>query len=294
MLAFQEAVDSGCDVIETDLHISADNYIVIAHDVDTLRVFGEDYNIPKTNYIDGLDKLLTLREPRSTMPLFEDVLTWCVNINEKFKDLNVNRKIKLMLDIKTDNDPIQLYDLMWKLFEKVNGIDYWNDKLLFGLWRSDFYIPERFTDFPVIHITFDVNAAIKFYNQMKEVDGNAKLHAVSIINLVLYRKNDSLELIKWLNEKNIKLWFWTINDNLELQQAFKLARLSNGETLLEGVITDDPVKVLDESKSKEITTWKYNLRWWIKTNIYSLFLFLFRRGYNLRPFFVLMKKIGFI
>jgi phosphatidylglycerol phospholipase C len=272
--------------------VSADGYVVITHDVDTFRIFGEKHNINETNYFGVLNQLLTLDTPRSKIPLFEDLLNWCVEVNDNLEISD--RKIKLMLDIKSNNDPAQLYNLIWKEFELVKGIDYWRDKIIFGIWRSDFYIPEKLNNFKIVNITFDVYAAKKFYDEIKQIDENAKLHAISVINLHLYRKNDSLTMIKWLDDNKIKLWYWTINNYLELQRAKELATLPNGELLLEGIITDDPIGVLDESVSKKVFNWKYNLKWWIKTNIYSVFLFFFRRGYNLKPFFILMKKIGFI
>ena len=97
--AFKAAYEAQCQVIETDLHITSDDEIVIAHDIDTNRVFGEDYVITETAWKGKLDQLLTLREPRSPIPLFDDVLTWVIEVWDN------GGQIKLMLDIKPDNNP---------------------------------------------------------------------------------------------------------------------------------------------------------------------------------------------
>lgn len=289
MSAFQAAVDAGCDVIETDLHISADGYIVIAHDIDTLRVFGEEHIITATNYIGVLDQLLTLREPRSRMPIFEEVLQWAIDVNNRTD----GRVIKLMLDIKADNDPNQLYALMWKCFEKLNSVDYWKDKIIFGLWRSSFYVHDLLKQFEVINITFDVRIAQKFYSDIKQIHPDARLDAVSITHFMLYRGQDFAELLEWASTNGIKLWYWTVNDNIELKYAVEHTRHSGGVSLLKGVITDDPIKVVAEDV-KNISITRYNINWWIKKNFFSIFLFFFRRGYNMRPIFLFLAKIGFL
>ena len=289
MSAFQAAVDAGCDVIETDLHISADGYIVIAHDIDTLRVFGEEHIITATNYIGVLDQLLTLREPRSRMPIFEEVLQWAIDVNNRTD----GRVIKLMLDIKADNDPNQLYALMWKCFEKLNSVDFWKDKIIFGLWRSSFYVHDLLKQFEVINITFDVRIAQKFYSDIKQIHPDARLDAVSITHFMLYRGQDFAELLEWASTNGIKLWYWTVNDNIELKYAVEHTRHSGGVSLLKGVITDDPIKVVAEDV-KNISITRYNINWWIKKNFFSIFLFFFRRGYNMRPIFLFLAKIGFL
>lgn len=289
MSAFQAAVDAGCDVIETDLHISADGYIVIAHDIDTLRVFGEEHIITATNYIGVLDQLLTLREPRSRMPIFEEVLQWAIDVNNRTD----GRVIKLMLDIKADNDPNQLYALMWKCFEKLNSVDYWKDKIIFGLWRSSFYVHDLLKQFEVINITFDVRIAQKFYSDIKQIHPDARLDAVSITHFMLYRGQDFAELLEWASTNGIKLWYWTVNDNIELKYAVEHTRHSGGVSLLKGIITDDPIKVVAED-ANNISITRYNINWWIKKNFFSIFLFFFRRGYNMRPIFLFLAKIGFL
>jgi phosphatidylglycerol phospholipase C len=287
--AFQAAVDAGCDVIETDLHISADGYIVIAHDIDTLRVFGEKHIITATNYIGVLDQLLTLREPRSRMPIFEEVLQWAIDVNNRTD----GRVIKLMLDIKADNDPNQLYVLMWKCFEKLNSVDYWKDKIIFGLWRSSFYVHDLLKQFEVINITFDVRIAQKFYSDIKQIHPDARLDAVSITHFMLYRGQDFAELLEWASTNGIKLWYWTVNDNIELKYAVEHTRHPGGVSLLKGIITDDPIKVVAED-ANNISITRYNINWWIKKNFFSIFLFFFRRGYNMRPIFLFLAKIGFL
>lgn len=298
--AFQAAVDAGCNVIELDLHTSADGFVVITHDVNTRRVFGESFEISKTRYVGVLDQLRTIAKPRSPMPLLEEVFDWCVKVNEKVKP--TGREIQLMLDIKIDNDPVFLMQRLWAECRKPRmGIEdadeiakYWKKKIILGLWDSKFYDPAISNYFTIVNITLDIKKAEKFYEEIKRKDANATLHAVSMINMILYRTQDRDEMVHWAGKEGIKLWFWTVNENSDLHQIISICSLSNGKSLLEGIVTDDPVKVIDEKSLTENKGLGYNLKWWLKTNLYALFLYLSRAGYNLGPLFYWLKRIGFI
>lgn len=286
ILAFHSAIEAGCQVIETDLHISSDKKIVIAHDIDTERVFGARYDITKTPYDGVLSELRTLREPHCKMPLFTETLKWFIEEREEGKE------IKLMLDIKTDNDPDELFHLIKNDLESFKSIEYWYDKLIFGLWRPDFYKLEFLKNFDVVHIAFDVNFAKTFVKAIENENG--KISAVSLFSMVIYTETEKNALIELCETKGLKIWFWTINVKPELDDALKACQLSDGSNLLTGIITDDPISVRGEnSKSKNLGI-VYNIQWWIRKRCYLLFLFLVRRNYNVFPLFKMLKRVGFI
>lgn len=233
------------------------------------------------------------------MPLLKDVFDWCVEVNEKLS--NTEREIRLMLDIKTDNEPSYLMKKIWSECQKErqnidskNITKYWKSKIILGLWNSKFYDPEISSYFTVINITFDVKIAKKFYKEIKEKDPRANLHAVSMINLILYNDKNREELIEWAITENVKLWFWTVNDYTELCKISDLCSLPNGKSLLEGVVTDDAVRLFDKKVSSDSSNWIYNLRCYFKSKVYSIVVFLLRGGYNIRPLFNFLKFIGFI
>lgn len=228
----------------------------------------------------------TLREPRCKMPLFTETLNWFIEERDKGKE------IKLMLDIKTDSDPDELFQLIKKDLESFKSIEYWYDKLIFGLWRPNFYKLDFLKNFEVIHIAFDVNFAKTFVDEIENQKG--KISAVSLFSMVIYTETEKNALIELCKTKGLKIWFWTINVKAELDDALKVCQLSNGNNLLAGIITDDPIAVRGEdSKSKNLGI-VYNIQWWIKKRCYLLFLFLVRRNYNVFPLFKMLKKVGFI
>lgn len=281
MPAFQAAVEAGCSVIETDVHITSDNKVVIAHDVDTTRVFGEAYNICKTPWEGKLDTLLTLREPRSPMPLMENLLSWVCGVYDD------GGSVKLMLDIKLDNDPQQLYDLLWKLFEEIRGLDYWKDKIIWGLWRPSYILPQL-KGWEVINIAFDIQAAIGFHKVCLE--RNVTLSAVSMFHMIIYNRNEGKELLKFAEEQNLKIWYWTINKRNEIIKAENFTG-----ALLAGIITDDPIEAMSKQETL-VNSFNlgYVVSWWFKKQFYWLFLTLSRRNFNLSPIFRVLQKIGFV
>lgn len=273
--------------------MSLDGQIVIAHDIETKRVFGESHNITNTDYSTVLSKLLTIREPRSKMPLLEDALKWCIKVN----DLNHRTDrhvIKIMLDIKTDNDPEVLYTKIFELFKALNGVDYWKDKIYFGIWRYEFFIAEKLDGFSIINISYDYFVAKQFYQKLTQNHPGVKLHAISMINYIIYRKDECKEFICWLTENNLKLWLWTVNDNIELQKAYEFCSASGDEKLLEGVITDDPIKLINEESSQKSYTLKYRFCQFLKCAFYNLMLKLMRNKYNISYLLVFLKKAGFL
>lgn len=268
--------------------------MIIAHDIDTSRVFGVDHDITKTNFNGVLDQLLTLEEPRSKIPTFDELLQWCIKVNDQngFNQTNDN-VIKLMLDIKVDNDPIILYDLIWDSFNKFKGVDYWKDKIIFGIWRDDFYIPSKLDDFKVINIAFDFMTAQKVNEAVKSKTKNSKLYGVSLINLSLQRQNEKDNIIQWAKNQTLKLWFWTVNTNQELKEIIEAFAINENCYLLEGVVTDNPIALKNESAVKNYG-YVTCIKFWFKLRLYGTFLYFLRRGYNLSTVFVILKKIGFI
>lgn len=279
--AFQAAFEAKCQVIETDVHITSDNEVVIAHDIDTRRVFGENYVVTETAWHGKLDQLQTLREPRSPMPLFKDVLAWAAGVWDQ------GGEIKLMLDIKADNDPQQLYELVWAMFEANRGVEYWKNKIIWGLWTPAFILPSFIKGWEVINITFDVNVAVEFHKVCLE--RGVELHAVSIYGVIMDNKVEGQKLLTLVRDNGLKIWFWTLNRHLEVAKAVEFA--DNG-ALLEGVVTDDPPAAMGIVNVKPSVA--YSLGWWFKGQLYWIFLTLMRRKYNVRPLFRVLQKVGFI
>ncbi|KAG7816800.1 hypothetical protein KL909_003241 [Ogataea angusta] len=286
ILAFEEAVKNGCSVIETDLHISSDGEVVICHDIDTNRVFGQDYVVTKTPYKGILSELRTLRAPHLPIPTLKQVLEWAVKTNESRSE-----PIKLMLDIKADNDPKRIVDLILENLEAVGGVEYWKDKIIYGLWGAAYY-DERIAQFEVLNISVDVLTSIKVASQIKEKGG--RLDCVSVIVVANGLAYMVEEILDFCEREKVRLWFWTVNSKEDLELALSKygERKIDGQPLLEGVVTDDPATLL--SPAKPALTFGYQVRLFLKTRVYLFILFLYRRNIGLRPLLTVLRKVGFL
>lgn len=285
MLSYDTAINSGCNVVETDLHISKDNQIVICHDPMTQRVFGESYDVTKENYDTTLSKLKTIQEPHLPMPTLLEELKWCREKSEK-----TGRNIQLMLDIKKDCDPELLLKLILADLKKVGpNVEYWKDKLIFGMWDPRYYCKEM-DQFRIINITFDITIAKDVVKTIQSKGG--KVSAISIIYLVLYEPGYAKELFDFCKENDIKIWFWTVNFRCDVEDAIKFCKLPDGKSLMAGIITDDPIETGSKKSAK--ASWSHSMSLYAKRYAYVTLLYLVHNNYNTKPIFDFMKKVGFM
>lgn len=90
MGAFKGAVEVGAHAIETDLHITKDNVIVLSHDNTLKRCFDLPHNIIDCDW-KYLSTLWTTREPKQRMPRLIDLLEYLARpgMEEKWTLLDI-------------------------------------------------------------------------------------------------------------------------------------------------------------------------------------------------------------
>ena len=91
MGAFRGAVKAGAHAVETDLQTTKDDVIVLSHDADLKRCFGQDIKIADKTWKEIKD-LRTTREPHELLPQLADLLHFLAEEG--------NEHIWLFLDIK--------------------------------------------------------------------------------------------------------------------------------------------------------------------------------------------------
>lgn len=96
--AFDAAIQAGCDGIELDVHITADNNLVVHHDFSTKRVWSEDLTIETST-------LSEIREIASEIPTLAEVLDSMGNI---YYDVEIKAGIRYRKElIYLLNDELQ-------------------------------------------------------------------------------------------------------------------------------------------------------------------------------------------
>lgn len=91
MGAFAGAVDVGAHAIETDVHITKDDVVVLSHDATLKRCFGRPEKLIDCDW-SYVSTLKTLVEPQQQMPRLLDLLEYLARPE--------NEEIWLLLDIK--------------------------------------------------------------------------------------------------------------------------------------------------------------------------------------------------
>ena len=89
MQAFEAAILAGCDMIETDIHMTKDGHLILMHDDDTMRTTRTPGKISDKT----LDEMLALNAGSPTMPAkvptLEEFLAWAAP-----KDILLNLELK--------------------------------------------------------------------------------------------------------------------------------------------------------------------------------------------------------
>lgn len=75
MGAFKGAVEIGANAIETDVHITKDDVVVLSHDATLSRCFGQPDKIIEKDW-SYISTLKTLKEPQQSMPRLQDLLEY--------------------------------------------------------------------------------------------------------------------------------------------------------------------------------------------------------------------------
>ena len=208
LIAFQKAIDLGCDGIELDVHLSSDGEIIVIHDETIDRTtngkgFVNKMNLSalKTFLIDEKQKIPTLEE------VFE-LLNHKIFINIELKSYETADKVvelieKFILEknCKYENFIISSFD--WNALQQVRFL---SAEIQIGVLTST-----------------DLDLAFAF----------AKFIKAKTINPYFHLLNE--ENVTKIQEKGFEIHTWTVN---EIQDIEKMKALK-----VDGIISDFPDRI---------------------------------------------------
>jgi tubulin gamma len=127
MAAFKGAVEVGAHAIETDLHLTKDNVVVLSHDATLKRCFGREEKIIDMTWKE-LSDLRTVAEPKQQMPRLLDLLEYLAQPGLE--------RPWVLLDIKIDNDPDDMMRLIGETIRSAppSAKRAWKDRIVLGVW----------------------------------------------------------------------------------------------------------------------------------------------------------------
>ncbi|KAJ6596016.1 PLC-like phosphodiesterase [Mycena sp. CBHHK59/15] len=136
--SFEAAIRDGVDGIESDVHVSKDNVIIMFHDPTLERTTSFTGIIKDSNWYgaDGMECARTKKEPKQSIPTFVETVELLMKPE--------NRHIHLNVDVKAQNDPQQLFSLMHTI---IASHPQWEIRLapriLLGIWHPRFLQPAK-------------------------------------------------------------------------------------------------------------------------------------------------------
>ncbi|KNZ78608.1 hypothetical protein J132_11049 [Termitomyces sp. J132] len=133
LASFEAAIRDGSEGIESDVHVSADNVVVMFHDPVLERTTNGKGQIKELNWYgeDGMQHLRTIKSPRQAIPTFAETITLLMRPE--------NRHAKFNVDVKVQNDPERLFRLMHEIISaQADWETVLAPRILLGLWHPRF------------------------------------------------------------------------------------------------------------------------------------------------------------
>ncbi|KIR28391.1 glycerophosphodiesterase [Cryptococcus deuterogattii LA55] len=203
--SFVEACKAGADGIETDIHMTTDDVLVMFHDPELHRTTDGEGRIDKLPWKGVLEHVRTLEKPHQPIPQFTQVIDLLLQPE--------NSRVKINLDLKVENDPVRLFGLIKSVVESYEG---WQKKLapriVLGIWHPKFVVPATtiLPYLPRYAISMDIPQCRKYFFNI--------CHGFSI----RYEALATSEGAKFRQECKAagkKMCSWTVNDPEEMRQC---------------------------------------------------------------------------
>ncbi|MBC7643472.1 MAG: glycerophosphodiester phosphodiesterase [Flavobacterium sp.] len=208
LVAFQKAIDLGCDGIELDVHLSADNEIIVIH----------DETIDRTSNGKGFVNQMTLSElkkfridEKHEIPTLEEVfklINHKISINIELKSFKAAEKVvelieKYVKERKWEYNDFVVSSFDWNALQQVRFL---NDKIQIGVLTAT-----------------DLDLAFAF----------AKLIKAKTINPYFQLLNK--ENVTKIHNKELEIHTWTVNKASDISKM----RILN----VDAIISDFPDRI---------------------------------------------------
>ncbi|KAJ7639393.1 PLC-like phosphodiesterase [Roridomyces roridus] len=138
LASFEAAIRDGAEGIESDVHVSIDDVVVMFHDPELGRTTNTKGAIKERQWYgpDGMEHARTTKEPRQAIPTFQETIALLM--------LPENQHVSFNVDVKAQNTPSRLFALMHKI---ISAHPEWETRLapriLLGLWHPNFLGPAK-------------------------------------------------------------------------------------------------------------------------------------------------------
>jgi len=255
--SFEAAIRDGAEGIESDVHVTSDNVIILFHDANLDRTTNGTGLIKDQAYHDNIDRLLTIKSPAQPVPTFEQTIDLLCRPENAHAQFNI--------DVKIDNDPDRLFGLMNTIISRqANYVDTLGPRLILGLWHPRFIDSAKF-HLPYCKLSF-IGRSIPIARQYFWRD----CQAFSInYNSLIGRDGEMFR--NECRESGKELYVWTVNKRNEMIRSAKwgvsviLTDRTADLVNLRQEMKDDWNKVSEEVPN-DVTLWSsLNVFWFLNS-----------------------------
>ncbi|TQN70397.1 Phosphatidylglycerol phospholipase C [Colletotrichum shisoi] len=225
LLAFRGALDAGAHALETDLHLTRDGVVVLSHDGNLKRCFGVDRRISECEW-NYLRTLRTVQEPGEGMPRLGDLLAFLA------KGGAARERVWVLLDIKTDDPPVELLERVAEVLASTPGPVPWEERIVLGCWNQPYitHVRSILPTYPVTLISWSPLYARGFLSPA-EPNLSFNMFQKSLVGPA------GKLFIRDVRKAGRRLFVWTVNDEEWMEWSIRAGA--------DGVITDDPELFLE-------------------------------------------------
>jgi len=209
LASFEAAMRDGAEGIESDVHVSLDDVVVMFHDPELSRTTDSTGAIRQRDWYgkDGMEHVRTVKEPKQAIPTFVQTVELLMRPE--------NRHVKFNVDVKVQNDPERLFTLMHKTICEQSG---WETELapriLLGLWHPRFVATAK-TRLPYLRRSYignSVSIARKYFWD------NVDAFSIAFPTLATM---DGQRFRAECKAAGKQVMVWTVNDPAQMMEAVR-------------------------------------------------------------------------
>ncbi|KAH9943177.1 PLC-like phosphodiesterase [Epithele typhae] len=262
LASFEAAIRDGAEGIESDVHVSVDDVVVMFHDPSLDRVTdGSGLIREKLWYGEGgMHQLRTVKEPKQALATFEETIKLLMKPE--------NSHVKFNVDVKVQNKPAHLFKLIHSV---ISSQPDWETalapRILLGLWHPSF-LPHAKAHLPYCrrsYIGYSISTARKFFWDSCDVFS---------INFAALALADGAKFRKDCKAAGKQIMAWTVNDPAHMVEAARWG--------IDVIITDTTKTWLDLRSALQvdydnIAAQHSRMFYWTNVQFYTPMLALLRR-----------------
>ncbi|TDL29368.1 PLC-like phosphodiesterase [Rickenella mellea] len=209
LASFEAAIRDGSEGVESDVHVSLDDVVIMFHDPSLERTTNMTGLIREREWYgpDGMENARTKKQPPQSIPTFAETVELLMK--------EENRNVLFNVDVKVFNDPDRLFSLMHKI---ISSHDEWETllapRIVLGLWHP------RFLEPAIRHLPYCRRSHIGLspYIAREYFWDSCEAFSMNFGALATYEGEKFRRDCKVAGKK---LMVWTVNDPRQMMEAVR-------------------------------------------------------------------------